>query len=438
MRVFNFRVLLSFLFIANLLSPPASASEIPASFSFQGSGYGHGVGMSQVGARGQALEGDSATAILSYYYKDVVVAPVQDDQILRVNVGHLLTSVSMKTDTKRAHIELFDADVGDGVLSVADAVITAKSNLTFTLLGNAAIPSIVETSGKIRTLPSGKSWTIRWSGTRDLEGINSLLSLKIGKSTTKYKYGQIQVKLVKSALFGYRIEVTNSVRLHDEYLWGIGEMPSSWPLAALQAQVIASRTYALNKAGKIKSACDCDLYSATADQSFVGYSKEAEARYGAIWKSVVTSTSIDDSHGVAILYHDLPIAAYFFSSSGGQTESAIDAWGSYVPYAIGVADPWSLQINLNARYVSWIRPVSQEVVAGAFSLDDVMRLEISNRHQSGTVASITATSSKGKKSVLTGEAFRSKAKLPSTWFDFEIPQISEATPAPTDTATSNL
>ncbi|MSY10452.1 MAG: SpoIID/LytB domain-containing protein, partial [Actinobacteria bacterium] len=309
---------------------------------------------------------------------------------------------------------------------------------TFTLLGNAAIPSIVETSGKIRTLPSGKSWTIRWSGTRDLEGINSLLSLKVGKSTTKYKYGQIQVKLVKSALLGYRIEVTNSVRLHDEYLWGIGEMPSSWPLAALQAQVIASRTYALNKAGKIKSACDCDLYAATADQSFVGYSKEAEARYGAIWKSVVTSTSIDDSHGVAILYHDLPIAAYFFSSSGGQTESAIDAWGSYVPYAIGVADPWSLQINLNARYVSWIRPVSQEVVAGAFSLDDVIRLEISNRHQSGTVASITATSSKGKKSVLTGEAFRSKAKLPSTWFDFEIPQISEATPAPTDTATSNL
>ena len=45
--------------LSSIFSSPfvAVASDIPARFEFRGSGYGHGVGMSQVGAYGQALEG---------------------------------------------------------------------------------------------------------------------------------------------------------------------------------------------------------------------------------------------------------------------------------------------------------------------------------------------------------------------------------------------
>jgi len=78
----------------------------------------------------------------------------------------------------------------------------------------------------------------------------------------------MQFRAVKAATLGYRIEVTNSVRLSDEYLWGISEVPSSWPEAALQAQAIASRTYAMSKAGIYRSSCDCDLYGEISDQSF--------------------------------------------------------------------------------------------------------------------------------------------------------------------------
>ncbi len=429
MRAFNFRRTAVLVILGSLFLPTAHASEIPNTFSFRGSGYGHGVGMSQIGARGQALEGDSATAILNYYYKDVVVTPVQDDQILRVNLGHLLTSLSIKTDTKLGHLEIFNAEIKENISSVPDAVIPSKSMLTFSLLGNLAIPSITDTSGKVTSLTSGSSWTVRWTGTRDLAGVNSTVLVKLGSTTTKYRYGQMQIKLVKSALLGYRIELTNSLRLHDEYLWGIGEMPSSWPLDALQAQAIASRTYALSKAGKIRTACDCDLYSVTADQNFVGFSKESEAKFGAIWKSAVTATSVDGSHGMAILYNSKPIAAYFYSSSGGQTESAVDAWGSAVPYAVSVPDPWSLMTNLNSKYINWIRPVTQATVASAFGLTDVVSLEITGRHASGTVANILATSSAGKKASLSGENFRSKSKLPSTWFDFETAVISNVSPS---------
>ena len=59
-------VLLSISFTPQL----ANAADIPSRFEFRGAGYGHGVGMSQIGAYGQALEGKSASEIVSYYYQE--------------------------------------------------------------------------------------------------------------------------------------------------------------------------------------------------------------------------------------------------------------------------------------------------------------------------------------------------------------------------------
>ena len=76
----------------------AQAIDVPTKFSFSGSGYGHGVGMSQIGARAMALAGESATAILNYYYTGTSVETTTDTQILRINIGHLLTSAKIKSD----------------------------------------------------------------------------------------------------------------------------------------------------------------------------------------------------------------------------------------------------------------------------------------------------------------------------------------------------
>jgi stage II sporulation protein D len=82
----SIRVLIA-LALALSISPNPAQAQAPASFSFTGSGYGHGVGMSQIGAKARALAGESATAILNYYYKDVVVTPVVDSHTIRVNIG---------------------------------------------------------------------------------------------------------------------------------------------------------------------------------------------------------------------------------------------------------------------------------------------------------------------------------------------------------------
>jgi stage II sporulation protein D len=413
-----------------------AASTVPATFSFQGAGYGHGVGMSQYGARGQALEGKSAIDILRYYYSYVTVEPMVDNQMMRVNIGHTLNSFSIKNVSKLGQVQIFEGDIKDTTPAAPLRTLDLKSTLNFTVLGTLAFPSVSSTARQVDPLPSGKLWTIRWTGTRYLQGDPAVVSVKAAGTSTSYRYGQIQVKLVKAPVLGYRLEVTNTVRLHDEYLWGVGEMPSSWPLAALQAQAIASRTYALNKGATIRTACDCNIYSASQDQAFVGYAKETQKTYGPLWKAAVNSTSTDDSTGLTVLYKSAPISAYFSSSSGGITESAQNVWGTAVPYAIAVPDPWSLDPKNNSKYASWLRPISQSVIAFAFGLPDVASLFVNGKDASGRVATITATSSAGKTAKLTGGAFASKAELPSAWFDISNQQV--IIPAPTPTPSPGL
>ncbi len=404
------KLLVIILFLTTLAAP-ASAVDVPTEFAFQGSGYGHGVGMSQMGARSMALAGKSATDILQYFYKDVLIQPLDDSMILRVNIGHLLSTAKILTATDGALVQVFSGDIGDRVDAVPVATFSKKSTLNLSVLGNKVVPSV--SSGKlISSFDSGRSFTIRWSGTRYLAGTEALMSVSQLGSTRKYRYGQIQVKAVKDRILGYRLELTNAVRLSDEYLWGVSEMPSYWPVAALQAQVIASRTYALNKAGFIKTACDCDLYGEMSDQLFLGYAKEIEKKYGVIWKKAVSDTA-----GLIITQAGLPISAYFFSSSGGKTELALNAWGSARDYTQIVDDPGSLDTKLNPNYVSWIRSVPQALVASAFLLPDVLSLEVLTRNDSGTVGQIRATSSTGVQVTLRGETFRSRAKIPSAYFD---------------------
>jgi SpoIID/LytB domain protein len=400
------KALLALLFIFSSLIPTANAVGVPATFSFQGSGYGHGVGLSQMGARSMALAGQSSEQIIKYFYKDVVIEQKDDSKILRVNIGHLLASAKISTATKGSQLQIIQGEAGSEsilpVFSLADSI-------TFSIIGSTVSPRV--TLGKTtQVLTRSRTFTIRWAGTRYLEGPDTLISVSHSGVTQKLRYGQIQVKAVKSPA-GYRIAMTNSVRLADEYLWGISEMPSFWPVAALEAQAIASRTYALSKAGIYRSVCDCDLYGSISDQTFLGYAKEIEKKYGVIWKDIVTRTT-----GLTITQAGLPITAYFSSSSGGKTELAINAWGSSKAYTQIVDDPGSLDLVLNPRFVTWNREVPQSVIAAAFLLPDVVSLEILGVNESGTVAQIQATSSTGVQVALRGETFRSRTKIPSAWF----------------------
>jgi SpoIID/LytB domain protein len=395
---------------------PAHAAEVPIEFNFQGTGYGHGVGLSQIGARGKALNGEQAQSILTYYYSGSQILPMTDNQNIRVNVGHLLTQATLKSGTQGSTLNLYMSDVGEDLAAIPVASLSSRSGISFVQQGSS-ISAFSVTGKNSQLIGTSSSWSARWSGTRYLDGAPSTVSLKINSKSVKYRYGQIQVKSVKAPLIGHRMEITNTVRIHDEYLYGISEVPSSWPTQALIAQAIASRSYALSKLGIPKTACDCNVYNNISDQAFVGFSKEIEPIYGKLWKAAVQASSINETTGEVVTVNGLPITAFFTSSSGGQTETSVNAWGKERSFTVSVADPFSQDPVLNPRYFTWTRPLTQAVIAKAFVLSDVAALNINSRNPTGTVASITATSSDGKTSTLRGETFRSRTQLPSAWFN---------------------
>ena len=395
---------------------PAHAAEVPIEFNFQGTGYGHGVGLSQIGARGKALNGEQAQSILTYYYSGSQILPMTDNQNIRVNVGHLLTQATLKSGTQGSTLNLYMSDVGEDLAAIPVASLSSRSGISFVQQGSS-ISAFSVTGKNSQLIGTSSSWSARWSGTRYLDGAPSTVSLKINSKSVKYRYGQIQVKSVKAPLIGHRMEITNTVRIHDEYLYGISEVPSSWPTQALIAQAIASRSYALSKLGIPKTACDCNVYNNISDQAFVGFSKEIEPIYGKLWKAAVQASSINETTGEVVTVNGLPITAFFTSSSGGQTETSVNAWGKERSFTVSVADPFSQDPVLNPRYFTWTRPLTQAVIAKAFVLSDVAALNINSRNPTGTVASMTATSSDGKTSTLRGETFRSRTQLPSAWFN---------------------
>lgn len=392
----------------NVISPVHARTLIPTDFRFFGSGYGHGVGMSQIGARGQALESKTAIEILNYYYPGTAVTAYPDNQLIRVNIANLISSVTLNAVGSIGEIRLYQGDIPLSESPEPFGIYPGDTTALFTNFAGSVVPALSSPTAKYAAINPAPAWTVRW------DSATTTALLTNGATATQYKYGQIVFKSVTNLLSSY-LAVTNTLRLHDEYLYGLGEVPSSWPAAALEAQAIAARTYALGKLSRLRVECDCNIYNTTVDQNFVGYTKETEAIYGIKWREAVDRTFVDENNALVVTLEGKPIQAFYFSSSGGVTQNVVDVWGSPLPYLTGVPDPWSLDPTINRRYALWSRFVPQSVMAQAFLLPNVVSFTINSRTQTGSISSITAISSTGATATLTGELFRARVKLPSTW-----------------------
>ena len=384
---------LALIVLISLTSISSAYAVVPKSFSFTGSGFGHGVGLSQYGAKGQALEGKSATEILKYYFPQADVTPVVDTATISVNIAHKVSALSI-------------------VIPVTDSATVAIDTAVATSLPQNS-PLNFAVSGRSITGPGGigRTWTIRWNNPQ------SIVSVNYGKTKFQVAHGYLRLKAVNAPGIGFRIEATNLLRLRDQYLYGIAEVPSSWPEAALQSQAIASRTYALMRMDSIKKACDCHVYNSMYDQAFVGYSKEGEPRYGQFWKAAVDATLVDESRGLAVTIDQLPVSVFFSSSSGGITQRAVDVWGTDIPHLVNVPDPWSIDPAVNKNFALWKKKVSQKVMAKAFGLTDVIDLKLGDRTATNSILTVTGVSSDGKSKTLPVGTFKTAVKLPSSWFE---------------------
>jgi hypothetical protein len=175
---------------------------------------------------------------------------------------------------------------------------------------------------------------------------------------------------------GFHAVVTLDI---ETYLYGLAEVPSSWPSEALKAQAIIGRSYALATAaerggndGSTKlSSCGCHLRDTTADQAYAGWAKESAApgNFGAEWKAAVNSTAGDIlTHPSSP--HPFDVAKAFYSSSnGGASENNEDVWpGGAIPWLRSVEDPWSADPSVNPL-ADWEVNVSDADMATYFGWD---------------------------------------------------------------------
>ena len=367
-----------------LIPTTAVADVLPVRFIITGSGFGHGVGLSQIGAEGLALEGKSATDILTYYFPGTQVTTAPITQSIRVNIAHQSTYQAI-TGTS---LQLYKGD-----LTTTPIAVPQGATLKFSMVGKVISPTITLKGSPTVLVPSGALFSVKWDGVVKVAGIS-------------LKYGSVALRAVAS-----KMEVTTTLALDTEYIYGISEMSSAWPTAAIQSQAIASRTYGLARIATIRKECDCNVYSTIYDQNFVGYSKESEPLIGALWKAAVDATA-----GMTVTYNNAPINVYFFSSSGGMTQRSEDVWGTAYPYLTNVADPYSLDLVLNPTYSHWQRVINQKDMSAAFGLPDVASIAIDARTPSNSVISLTATSSTGVKATLLVGVFKTKLKIPASWF----------------------
>jgi len=112
------------------------------------------------------------------------------------------------------------------------------------------------------------------------------------------------------------VAVVNELSL-DDYLRGVAEVPSTWPVEALRAQAIAARTFALHEmrkdAGSAARGVGADICASQSCQVYIGMAKE-RSDGGDRWVQAVQATS-----GQVLLYKDEPILAQYSSSNGGRS-----------------------------------------------------------------------------------------------------------------------
>jgi stage II sporulation protein D len=377
--------------LAALQAGPALAQR-GDEFTFYGSGFGHGLGMSQWGAYGLARDGWNAGRILRHFYSGTTVDPA-DSPPARLRIGL----------TQERQVIQLDAESGEVDIRLrrprGEVVATIPSGRTWRVRAAEGDYRVVDHTGATVARVGGTNTPI--FAVYEPNGAR----VRIPEAGHTYNRGWIEFGLYNCSA-SCRIRLVLGVP-PDEYLYGLSEVPSSWPMAALEAQAIAARTYALTKASNTqhRAVCDCALYASSLDQVYAGWDKEGGLD-GDRWVRAVDNTS-----RLVVKDGGRSIQAFYMSSSGGFTEDNENVWGgSPISYLRGVCDP--------GDYTSANPSATWEVTYSASRVTKQLSLGIgrvtgftnAERGVSGRIVTVTVRGSNGSRP-LRGTALRSALGL---------------------------
>jgi len=210
--------------------------------------------------------------------------------------------------------------------------------------------------------------------------------------------GRLQVLVGSSAL-----QAVNHVPL-EAYLPSVvaSEMPASWPQAALRAQAVAARTYALRQR---KPAAAFDVSATVSSQVYKGVEVETPS----------TRQAVVSTRGQVLMFGPGLANTVFHSSAGGSTENSGDLWSQQLPYLVSVPD-----FDQHSPVHAWQLRLEPEQLQKAFGeIGGAQRIDVLATSGSGRVRQARVTGPAGTL-VLTGAQLRSRLGLRSTMVRFEV------------------
>ena len=202
-------------------------------------------------------------------------------------------------------------------------------------------------------------------------------------------YGGFQYQRVG----GGNLTVSNVLSLED-YVQGVivKEMSASWPLEALKAQAVCARTYAYrNYVAQKHSSQGFDLCNATHCQAYNGMDNV----------TAESSRAVTETRGEYLWYNGALIDAVYSSHDGGATESAVNVWGSDVPYLIGKVDPYEASVVNKITNYNWtVTYTAQELTdllnSKGYINSGIVDFRVTKTSPTGNAIEITFTDSSGK------------------------------------------
>ena len=194
----------------------------------------------------------------------------------------------------------------------------------------------------------------------------------------------------------------------EKYLSSVvgSEMPAKWPLEALKAQAIASRTYALKQKGN----SFYDIDSTNKNQVYSGL----EAR------TYKTTRAVRSTRSLVLTYKNKLINALFHSSSGGMTENSQDVWKNEYPYLSSVKD-----FDENNPKLRWQKKFSNEELKSLFpKIGGIKKIEILNITNTGRVKNVKLLGYYGSDQ-MSGVDIRKRMNLKSNFVRFKFIEDNE-------------
>ncbi len=404
--------------VAPLPAHAAGAAEtyaVPGSRTFQlsGLGFGHGIGMSQFGAEGMGRLGKNYREIVKFYYPGSNFAQVAAGRQITVGLSDVVRSTPQGSGVVVPARKGLSLSYKGASVSLPRRVGGKPVDSFRVVKGSGGLALWAVSSAKSTKVKGGMRGSVSWRTDGAVD--RSRVAVQSSSGNTRLYRGFLEVAAGSSSVLAI-----NRVLL-EQYLRSVvsSEVPSSWTDAALRAQAVAARSYALLAQVNARAAHRAyDICDTTYCQVYSPISAESGPEVDAV-RATAREYLRDGGQ---------PVFAMFSSANGGYSVSG----GR--PYLVAKPDPYDGVVTGSSNWGhSWSTSVSASKLQSAWpQIGKLKKLKVLGRDGNGQWGGrVLSVGLVGSKSTITvsADSFRWAAGLKSTWWTITNADSSASAPA---------